>query len=458
MLQVMIKKFFVKMTLVAMIVVTGCQTIELCPSVMDVDNCTPSFSVSTKVTPTHLDAYFNGYNGISNTRSVDISITPILNGIDTVMYLVNYPEGGWEVLSADLRMPKVLVQCDEGNITEKDLVANPSEEFLYNKLKSYTSYLHENPYVLVESGGDDWSDVSSLSIDPSLDGDDLPGIGWLHIGTETVYDTLVQNHLLSTRWGQGNDWNSKMPYTSAAKTERCVTGCVMVAAAQVLYYLHSKIGVPEKTFGDCIIDKFVPDTLDYILVFSRDVTFVSPSYQDYVWDMMPLYADQEGVSDLAYGAVSTLMLQLGVYMNARYYADRYTSCWTDRIPNAFSSHYDISCVGHDYRPDSLYNQIMVNKMPVIINMHAEETGGHSAVVDGMKEITQFTKYTYLRTGVSETIYKYEYEEGQKSYLMTINWGWDGVYDNRWYNPYVIYWGSMDLYTSSSDMVYGFEAI
>lgn len=83
---------------------------------------------------------------------------------------------------------------------------------------------------------------------------------------------------------------------------------------------------------------------------------------------------------------------------------------------------------------------------------------HSAVIDGMKEITQFTKYTYLRTGVSETIYKYEYDEGQKSYLMTINWGWDGVYNNRWYNPYVIYWGSKDLYTSSSDMVYGFEAI
>lgn len=105
------RAFFTNL-LAAAIVVAGCQTIELSPSMMDIDNCTSSLSVFTKVTPAHIDAYLNGYKGIPKTRGADVSVAPILNGIDTVMYLVNYPEGGWEVLSADTRVPKVLVMCE----------------------------------------------------------------------------------------------------------------------------------------------------------------------------------------------------------------------------------------------------------------------------------------------------------------------------------------------------------
>ncbi len=62
------RAFFTNL-LAAAIVVAGCQSIELSPYVTDIDNCTSSLSASTKVTPTHLAAYINGYKGIPKTRS-----------------------------------------------------------------------------------------------------------------------------------------------------------------------------------------------------------------------------------------------------------------------------------------------------------------------------------------------------------------------------------------------------
>ena len=53
------RAFFTNL-LAAAIVVAGCQSIELSPSVTDIGNCTSSLSVSTKVTPAHIDAYLNG--------------------------------------------------------------------------------------------------------------------------------------------------------------------------------------------------------------------------------------------------------------------------------------------------------------------------------------------------------------------------------------------------------------
>lgn len=443
--------------LIAFMVVAGCHSIDLPGVQCKQENDTSSYSSTIKVSADMVETYLKAFKGVAATKVTDVTVDPVMNGSDTVMYLVNYPEGGWELLSADARLPKVLVKCDDGNVTSDQLFSSPVDGQLYVNLSDFISDIQDNPFMEISCGNDDWSDLELMSIDPSLDADDLPGIGWLHIGTDIVRDTLTQNHLLKTKWGQGAPWNSKTPYTDSTKRFHCSTGCVMVAAAQVLYYMHEKTGMPKKAYGDSRVDKFIPDTLNYIILMSNDLLLYSPTYLEAVWDLMPTYAGCEGATPVTYGAVSTLMVQLGSYMNAWYRKGGITSCYIDRIPNCFSSKFGIDCACVPYNPDLLYGQIMVNHMPVIVNMFGEG-GGHAAVVDGMKEITTYTRYTYLRTGVSETIYKYEYDEGAKSYLITVNWGWDGAYDNRWYNPYVVYWGSLDLYTSSTNMVLGFNVI
>ena len=210
------RTFFTNL-LAATIVVAGCQSIELSPSVTDIDNCTSSLSASTKVTPTHLAAYINGYKGIPKTRSADVSIDPILNGTDTVMYLVNYPEGGWEVLSADLRVPKVLVMCKGGSMTIEELVSNPAEEDLYGAMGDYISYLHDNPDLEVTDSLGNWSDVAHQT--ENMQTREIES--WVLIGTTVLEDIVEeQDHLTETKWGQGcyyssNTWNISAPYRNS---------------------------------------------------------------------------------------------------------------------------------------------------------------------------------------------------------------------------------------------------
>ena len=50
-----------------------------------------------KVTTSDLHNYFLGVKGVAPTKVSDISVEPIVNGLDTVMYLVNYDDG-WLIL------------------------------------------------------------------------------------------------------------------------------------------------------------------------------------------------------------------------------------------------------------------------------------------------------------------------------------------------------------------------
>ena len=127
------------------------------------------------------------------TRVSDVTVDPVMNGSDTVMYLVNYPEGGWELLSADKRIPTRL--------------------------------------MVGETGSDD--------------------ILWNLYNTEVVYlDSTYVNHLIPTRWSQDvayfKWYNRYVPFINNLKIDstsgRCVTGCVPVACAQVLNYLQPILG------------------------------------------------------------------------------------------------------------------------------------------------------------------------------------------------------------------------
>lgn len=66
---------------------------------------------------------------------------------------------------------------------------------------------------------------------------------------EKVASTITYNipHLIATSWGQSYPWNTKCPYVYCNEDpngKRGYTGCVAVSTAQVLYYLHYKIGKP----------------------------------------------------------------------------------------------------------------------------------------------------------------------------------------------------------------------
>lgn len=453
---------FLTNLLAATIVVAGCQSIELSPYVTDIDNCTSSLSASTKVTPTHLAAYINGYKGIPKTRSADVLIDPILNGTDTVMYLVNYPEGGWEVLSADLRVPKVLVMCEGGSMTVEDLASNPAEEDLYGAMGDYISYLHDNPDLEVTDSLGNWSDVAHQT--ENMQTREIES--WVLIGTTVLTDIEEkQDHLTETMWGQGYNnyltgkWNMYAPRLSSSSSYRCYIGDIPVAIAQMLYYLHYKIGFPVSFYDDFRVATYIPENSSEVSINTYEIIGSASTSTD--WDSMPLSAINPTIySDYQYGLVSSLMVYIGYRTNAVYTPSK-TVVSVSKI-KPFFNEIGISCSN----PSSLNwgiieEQIFDYQMPVLLNVHATDGNSHYTIVDGMHYYLRETEKRYVWNSISGPQYKTEIETDSFD-MVCFNWGAGvyGVYSDGqtvWYNIYALSWTLNDLsFIESNNMIYGFS--
>ena len=58
----------------------------------------------------------------------------------------------------------------------------------------------------------------------------------------------TSDHLIKTNWGQKDPWNSSVPFVDGS-TAKCVAGCVAISGAQMMYFLHNKLGVPAQMYS-----------------------------------------------------------------------------------------------------------------------------------------------------------------------------------------------------------------
>ena len=56
--------------------------------------------------------------------------------------------------------------------------------------------------------------------------------------------SMLQYYRLQNPWDQGEPYNEFCPWVTSDMKERAPAGCVAVAGAEVLYYLHNRYGVP----------------------------------------------------------------------------------------------------------------------------------------------------------------------------------------------------------------------
>ena len=213
--------------------------------------------------------------------------------------------------------------------------------------------------------------------------------------TEVERQTVMP--LLKSRWGQGDPYNRMCPEVEG---EKCVTGCVATAIAQILYYY----GQPASSKA---IYPYRTNTLK--LQMSR-----LPA-SDFDWDAM---TDVYGSSstDASCDAVAKLMLYCGCAFTMDYTpsgsgADVTPVC--DGAPYYFGYDTSMKLIDRkDYTDEiwenTVYKQIAAG-IPVLYNGRNSESG-HAFVCDG-------------------------YDNG----LFHINWGWSGFCDS-WFrlsvlNPY-----------------------
>lgn len=181
--------------------------------------------------------------------------------------------------------------------------------------------------------------------------------------------------LCTSRWNQGSPYNDLCPTIG---NERCVTGCVATAMAQLLYFQRSK-SVTE-------IQKAIPA---YTTPGGLKIQSV-PADSPIDWDNM---IDNYGSGGTAKQkkAVAQLMLYCGVSVEMMYNvaaeggSAAYSAKVADALKNYFGYGNSVKYIstdnpGGDSWDNSLYNEVAAGRPVYLSGSNAE--GGHAFVCDG----------------------------------------------------------------------------
>jgi len=366
-------------------------------------------------------------------------VEPILNGGDTVMYLVNY-EKGWEVLSGDRRAPQVLMLCDSGKVTVDGLRFNEAQSAWLDGNEEGIKYLLENPDYEADVCDEGTAEV------------DTKGSGvWTLVTVDyvTASDSVYRDHLLETKWGQESPWNVKMPYRYSTAKDNLLAGCVPVAWGQLLYYCNKTYGLPVNSYvdGSCSAALNSTSSTAYVVLKSSDVSF---RWNAPVWSSMSK-TKTDGTS-AGYEYVSLLLLRLGYLFGSKYYIDRTGTIVNSDMVQTIVDEYSLGSKYLDYDKERVISSVS-GKMPVLATVSCD-AGAHAVVIDGYRKVVTNRVNTYVRGDDNAQIEtKKEIASTTTSDYFAINWGWDGTGDSSdgstiWYNADEN-WSPVSKYTFTS---------
>lgn len=353
---------------------------------------------------------------------------------DTLMYILNLGNNeGWRIYSSDKRTPAILAEGDKGSFSMED--GNPA-------VIAWLSCMATN-IAMVKCAADDelmfddseissnktfWQQtrMNSRLLDPDLP--ILPGGGIGHweeeiLSSRTVEDVVVE-HMVA-KWDQNSPYNAYSPYYESTSSEKALAGCVAVAGAQVLYYLHNKLGVPTRMFSraSCVgtINSYVRE-------------FWEPTSD--IWNSMSMNHKETQSSSVA---EAILIAHVGDQVNMHYVDStliypRFSWAVPANLKTDLFEYYGISC-SHDSYDEDIVERNLLNQMPVIVsasNLMVPVDGSiHCFVIDGYRTTrTEYTHRHYYVWDVPPTEPYLPYEEyTTTSYSsasvsgIKINWGW-----------------------------------
>lgn len=235
-----------------------------------------------------------GLNNISySLRSVPEEPNPLL-------YVANKENGGWAIVAGDCRDENQIVAYSDDGYFNPDSIENPELAFWLEMCLSEMKNVEFDDSVISNGGQGQMMRSYPISFDELY--------YWVRVplGTVVSVDENNVDHLLQTKWGQGYPWNYKTPSGS-------VTGCVAVAASQILYYLHDKIGTPMGLYH-----QINPSFTNFGNGYWRISSIVRSDYNanSNRWSMMPL--TNPGQRTLGSDYVGDLMIDFGAHLGMLY--------------------------------------------------------------------------------------------------------------------------------------------
>ena len=257
---------------------------------------------------------------------------------------------------------------------------------------------------------------------------------------EIVVDSVAH---MTPHWDQMAPYNVYCPLKSWSSTVHVPAGCVAVAGAEVLYYLHYKIGVPEVAFGTFYMDGDIPV---YGGGSAVNWDLMDPDYQSYG------PADKEAILIRRVGDFSTMT-----------YADTASSAlFANLRTSAFPAH-NISCSQRLYNQDTVKRHLD-NRFPILVAANEQLLfgDGHCFVIDGFKKTR--IKSTYLNIFITEDFgfqglepYETVSYTSPEITAIKINWGWWDQWDpynlnDGWYTL-TGDWSTVDIYDNETSYNY-----
>lgn len=410
------------------------------------------------------------------TRSA-VQGTPVVecimhNSNDTVLFVSKIKEGGWTIYSSDTRVPAIVAQSDYGsfdelmevdgarlwiqsiaedmatiknlpdeklNFTEKEIACNKT---FWESISSPDKYVKEN----------------ILQGTRAIDNDLIPITGHYEYRYSTSYSEVYDSipRMTVTNWKQGYPYNIYCPLKSTNSSEHAPAGCVAIAGAQMLYFLHDYYGVPATAPSEA---------------------YCNGNINSYTWDQTNYTSDIWNYMNLLGSYAAPFIANVGRRLNMDYgnlSSGAYTS---DLVNNAFAP-YGISCTYANYDTNILKNSL-INGMPVLLDArstHATNTGtekvGHAFIADRYKRTRTVTKNYYEWVYDSYPPYtpipmvpeKIEYTYSSPSITMIgINWGWGSYYNisSEWFSLTGDWISSIETsynWNINRHMIYNFQVI
>lgn len=407
--------------------------------------------IQRDITENILTHRFGGYTiGQMGTRAAeDFSLVPYILDGDTVLYVAQYSEG-WDIYAGSHAAEMVLFSSDQGRFSMDDpglpeqlrLLIEEKAASIGALIDSGTDYVDPSwghlavseeemaqaqAMALVDADTDERAAVSSESLPPGH---------WVLIKSEVVdEETYVSPKLVKTEWGDGSPWNAYsaliMDPVSRVLTSG-VAGCVAVTLAQYEYLTHFKDGVPVNAPAGARLNAA---GTDYVFTLSSSTE----------WNMMARTRSNSGTNETA-----LLIGGIGHSVNTIYGLFRSTASTTSML-----SHLNSTYSGKGYAQKAFsYADVKYwvdRGYPVIASARITQSQyPHVFLIDGYREYNTVNKYTYglvrdpLPPGTVDiwledlvdqygNILKYAYTkevtmDSQPHQVITMNWGWDGSYN------------------------------
>ena len=393
------------------------------------------------------------------------------NGLP-VYYTLKF-QNGWKIISADKRGPVILGEGKGSFSNNTNPAVNTwmdvlADDIQFRRFKADEYYGNATEDILERESYSQlfWSAInceSSFIVNNKLkakaDRDPLLPSGHYELFSVYYTDDVYENieHYITDPWKQSSPFNDYCPF-KAGLPERCSAGCVAVAAAQVLYYSHYKIGVPtvSPSSGFCYGDEN-----NYIQHFE--------DYSDTTWNVMGTIRN--------YAALLVGEVGLRLRMN---YGSNGSSADEHDLPDRVFEPCGLSCIFYNGYDSSIVFSSLQSGWPILFSAFRYESlfswPGHSFLIDGYKSYVRTTHYVYewvtenpinlapsASTKAEMPVNPEPYEilsiSSPRLVSLRFRWGYDDMEDNGFYAPDGAWsYGNRSPYNILKTMIYGFNAI